>query len=117
LFALVNGQNGDLFVQKSPAARVDTIVGALSLLMRRNDVTVNNIGIRPGEKIHETLLSAEERAIAIEHSRYFQVPRGSHLSISNLPQCSDYTSENTSQLSVTETADLLSKIPSIKPYL
>jgi len=111
LFALEKGVKGDLFVQKSPAAKVETIVGALSRLMNKSQLIVNNIGSRPGEKIHETLLSAEERSLAFEHSKYFQVPKMLKTSMPTTLRSIDYTSENTNQLSVTETVELLKSIP------
>jgi UDP-glucose 4-epimerase len=117
LFALANGKSSDLFVQKSPAATVETIVGALSRLMNVPDIQVNTVGIRPGEKLHETLLTAEERTLAIEHERYFQVRKrglviesGSENSIVGLDE---YTSENTRILSVDELASLLLEIPMV----
>jgi UDP-glucose 4-epimerase len=117
LFALANGKSSDLFVQKSPAATVETIVGALSRLMNVPNIQVNTVGIRPGEKIHETLLTAEERTLAIEHERYFQVRKrglviesGSENSIVGLDE---YTSENTRILSVDELASLLLEIPMV----
>jgi UDP-glucose 4-epimerase len=117
LFALERGVKGDLFVQKSPAAKVETIVAALSRLMNKNQLTVNNIGIRPGEKIHETLLSAEERSLAFEHPKYFQVPKMLKTSLPNTLQTIDYTSENTNQLSVIETVELLKSIPLVTSNL
>jgi UDP-glucose 4-epimerase len=115
LFALANGSAGDLFVQKSPAATVETIVGALALLFNKSNLEVRKIGIRPGEKIHETLLTAEERSLAIEHEKYFQVKKhnlsqkvaigGSH----NV----EYTSGNTEILTVTQLAELLISIPKV----
>ena len=104
-------------MQKSPAATVETIVGALSRLMNVPDIQVNTVGIRPGEKLHETLLTAEERTLAIEHERYFQVRKrglviesGSENSIVGLDE---YTSENTRILSVDELASLLLEIPMV----
>jgi UDP-glucose 4-epimerase len=115
LFALANGSAGDLFVQKSPAATVETIVGALALLFNKTNLEVRKTGIRPGEKIHETLLTAEERSLAIEHEKYFQVKKhnlsqkvaigGSH----NV----EYTSGNTEILTVTQLAELLISIPKV----
>ena len=121
LFALGNGENGDLFVQKSPAASVEVIVDALSLLLNRNDVKIRRIGIRPGEKIHETLLTAEERSLAIEHEKYFQVrKRAGVLSdtpvVSN-PNSLEYTSANTYNLTTEELAELLTKIPMVASLL
>ena len=121
LFALENGKNGDLFVQKSPAASVQVIVGAISLLLGMNSVEIKHIGIRPGEKIHETLLTAEERSLAIEHQRYFQVKKRIDASISQSSSSQEsnqeYTSANTLNLSVEELADLLIQIPLVTTLL
>jgi len=121
LFALENGRNGDLFVQKSPAASVQVIVGALSLLLGKSNVEVRDIGIRPGEKIHETLLTAEERSLALEHQEYFQVKKRNETtgSLHGTSEQSrqDYTSANTVNLSVEELADLLSQIPLVTSLL
>lgn len=121
LFALQNGSSSDLFVQKSPAATVETIVAAISLLLEVDDVEINTVGVRPGEKIHETLLTAEERSLAIEHDRYFQVAkRGS----ANLQSSGDrasvfdeYTSSNTRILNPKELANLLLTIPLVAENL
>ncbi len=121
LFALVNGENGDLFVQKSPAASVEVIVDALSLLLNRSDVGIRRIGIRPGEKIHETLLTAEERSLAIEHDKYFQVRKRagvlSDTPIVSNPSNLEYTSANTYNLTTEELAELLIKIPLVDSLL
>jgi UDP-N-acetylglucosamine 4,6-dehydratase/5-epimerase len=121
LFALGNGENGDLFVQKSPAASVEVIVDALSLLLNRSDVEIRRIGIRPGEKIHETLLTAEERSLAIEHEKYFQVRKRTGVLtdtpvVSN-PNNLEYTSANTYNLTTEELAELLKKIPMVASLL
>ncbi len=121
LFALQNGKNGDLFVQKSPAASVEVIVGALALLLEKESVEIRQIGIRPGEKIHETLLTAEERSLAIEHEKYFQVGKRTEAS-SSQPAASydstqDYTSANTVNLSAEELAALLVQIPLVTTLL
>jgi UDP-N-acetylglucosamine 4,6-dehydratase/5-epimerase len=117
LFALANGSDGDLFVQKSPAATVETIVGALSLLLKQAHVEMKIIGVRPGEKIHETLLTAEERSLAIEHERYFQVKKRTHhndlLAFKGQSEQLEYTSANTEILSVEQLSELLMKIPMV----
>ena len=117
LFALAKGAAGDLFVQKSPAATVETIAGALALLFNKKDLEIRTVGIRPGEKIHETLLTAEERSLAIEHERYFQVKKHNQ---DQTPAVAtgrsinaEYTSANTEILTVTQLAELLSNIPKI----
>jgi len=121
LFALGNGENGDLFVQKSPAASVEVIVDALSLLLNRSDVEIRRIGIRPGEKIHETLLTAEERSLAIEHEKYFQVRRRAGVLTDTPvvfnPNNLEYTSANTYNLTTEELAELLKMIPMVASLL
>lgn len=121
LFALENGNSGDLLVQKSPAATVETIIDALSILLNVKNIRLNTIGIRPGEKIHETLLSAEEKSLAVEHPKYFQVSKrigGISVSQSNSEKnYSEYNSENTEILSAEQLADMLSKIPQISSLL
>ena len=117
LFALANGSAGDLFVQKSPAATVETIVGALALLFNQTKLEIRNLGIRPGEKMHETLLTAEEKSLAIEHPKYFQVKKHnqahSEKEATGHSQSIEYTSGNTQILSVTQLAELLAKIPMV----
>ena len=118
LFALEKGTHGDLFVQKAPGATVDNIVGALSLLLGIKKVEIEIIGVRPGEKIHETLLTAEEKFRSIEHYNFFQVSNiANHDSIkSNMQNLSgsEYASNTTEQLTSEDLADLLSKIPLIR---
>jgi UDP-glucose 4-epimerase len=117
LFALSQGKPGDLFVQKAPAATVDTIVKALSLLMKVKKVDIEVVGVRPGEKIHETLLTAEEYFRSTKHDKYFEVPNvGSFESnLSNMLDLggSEYSSDKTEQLDASQLADLLAAIPSI----
>jgi UDP-N-acetylglucosamine 4,6-dehydratase len=121
LFALENGKSSDLFVQKSPAATVETIVGALALLLEKSDVKINRVGIRPGEKIHETLLTGEERSLAIEHEKYFQVKKNQSnsvpTSISPSANLNEYTSANTKILGVEDLARLLDTIPMVYELL
>lgn len=73
LFAFENGKQGDIFVQKSPS----TTIGELALTMKKiykSSVEIKNIGIRHAEKMHETLLSKEERLVAEDLEKYFRVP-------------------------------------------
>lgn len=116
LFALENGESGDLFVQKAPAASVETLVKAIEILTNQK-VTRNYVGIRPGEKIHESLLTAEERSKAIETPSYFQVPRLNHKS-SNLDSIfEDYSSNSTNMLTPEELSEMLNGISEIKDLL
>jgi len=73
LFAFQNGKSGDIFVQKSPS----TTIGELAIAMKKiynSSVNIKNIGIRHAEKMHETLLSREERLVAEDLENYFRVP-------------------------------------------
>jgi UDP-glucose 4-epimerase len=121
LFALQNGKSGDLFIQKSPAATVQTIVDALTLILEPKNLKVVVAGIRPGEKYHETLLSAEEGMLAIEHQKYFQVSslnvRDKIENFSPAVSTQDYTSANTSLLNAEELAQMLLSIPQISDLL
>lgn len=74
LYAFQHGANGDIFVQKAPAATVDTLVRAVLELMGRPDHEVRIIGARHGEKLYESLLGREERAGAEDLRDYFRVP-------------------------------------------
>jgi UDP-glucose 4-epimerase len=73
LYAFKNGNSGDIFVQKSPS----TTIGELAITMKKiynSSVDIKNIGIRHAEKMHETLLSKEERLVSEELENYFRIP-------------------------------------------
>ena len=74
LYAFEHGGNGDIFVQKAPAATVAVLVQALLELMHRPNHEVREIGTRHGEKLYEALLSREEMACAEDDGAYFRVP-------------------------------------------
>lgn len=74
LYAFEHGHNGDIFVQKSPAATIETLTRAILELMGKPDYPVAVIGSRHGEKLYESLLGREERACAEDMGDYFRVP-------------------------------------------
>jgi len=74
LYAFIHGDNGDIFVQKAPAATVSVLARALLELLERPEHAVHEIGTRHGEKLHEALLSSEEFALAADLGDYFRVP-------------------------------------------
>ena len=113
LFALENGKSGDLFVQKAPASTVETLVEAIEIMTKRK-VTRNYVGIRPGEKIHESLLTAEERARASETSSYFQVPREPRQMSTLDSAFEEYSSNSTKMLTPQELSEMLNGIPEIR---
>lgn len=73
LFAFEHGQSGDLMVKKSPAATMGNLALALKKLFH-SDNEIQAIGVRMGEKIHETLLTREEKMAAIDMGDYFRIP-------------------------------------------
>jgi len=74
LYAFENGCNGDIFIQKAPAATVDTLTRAILELMNKPNHPVVEIGSRHGEKLYESLLSREECASAEDMGDYYRVP-------------------------------------------
>lgn len=122
LFAFEKGRNGDIFVQKAPAATVDTLVAAMKDLLGRPDHEVRTIGTRHGEKLFESLLSREERAVADDMGDYFRVPPdGRDLNYDKfvdqgeerLSHGEEYNSHNTHRLDVEGMKSLLLKLPLI----
>ena len=112
LYALGHGSSGDLFVQKAPSASVKVLVDALEIIFQRK-IERKYVGIRPGEKIHESLLTAEEFSNAIESDQYFQVPRIVSPDTGGKKQFVDYSSHTTHQLKAEELSNLLLTIPEV----
>ena len=120
LYALKNGKPGELFVQKSPAATVETIFSAVASLLKISNPKFTIGGIRPGEKIHETLLTSEEMASAKSDENYFSVPSSpilssDHESPHKTP--SEYSSNTTNLLSQEQLVNMLSTNPEIQNLL
>jgi UDP-glucose 4-epimerase len=122
LYAFARGKPGDLFVQKAPAATIETLVEALKQVLQA-DNPVKIIGTRHGEKLYETLLTREERAKAVDLGGYYRVPADIRDLNYNLyytegdPKVGyleDYNSHNTHRLTVAEMTDLLVKLPEIQ---
>ena len=79
VYAFTHGHNGDLFVQKAPAATLSTLAAALKEIYTKvdpkyGDTEVKVIGTRHGEKLYETLVTREEMARAIDMGDYFRIP-------------------------------------------
>ena len=73
-YAFKNASNGDIFVQKAPAATIETLAKALTELTQRPNHPINIIGTRHGEKLFEVLLSREEMVVAEDLGKYFRIP-------------------------------------------
>jgi len=117
LYAFKNGKSGDIFVQKSPASTIGELASTLKEIYN-SDVKIKNIGIRHGEKMHETLLSKEEFLLAedlgdyyrveadnrdLNYNKYFEEGRRKKIN-------EEYNSFNTKRLSKKELTDLLASI-------
>jgi UDP-N-acetylglucosamine 4,6-dehydratase/5-epimerase len=121
-FAFNNAQNGDMFVQKAPAATVEVLAMALKELYNASN-PINVIGTRHGEKLFETLVNREEMAKAIDMSDYYRIPAdnrdlnyGKYFTEgeSKVSEVEDYTSHNTQRLDVEGMKKLLMKLPIIR---
>lgn len=122
-YAFNHAEAGDLYVWKAPATTIEVLARAVASLLGNDNPEIKLIGIRHGEKMHETLLSREELVTAEDQGDYFRVPldarslqyemyfdKGSD----SVARTHDYTSENTRQLTLDETKQLLLQIPQIQ---
>jgi UDP-N-acetylglucosamine 4,6-dehydratase/5-epimerase len=125
LYAFRNGQPGDLFVQKAPAATMETLALALRQVFRAEN-PIRVIGTRHGEKQYETLLTREEMIRAVDLGEYYRVPADSRdlnydayftEGIEPLSQQDDYNSHNTRRLTEAEMAKMLLQLGLIREEL
>lgn len=122
LYAFEHGSNGDIFVQKAPAATVKILAQAILELMEKPEHSVSEIGTRHGEKLYEALLGREEMACAEDLGSYYRVPPdGRDLNyakfvdegerrITQSTHGEDYNSHNTTRLDVEGMKALLLKL-------
>ena len=119
LYAFENGQSGDIFVQKAPAATVAILCNALIDIFRKPDHEINVIGTRHGEKLFEALLSREEMVASHDLGGYFRVaPDLRDLNYgkfidqgeTKISDSTDYNSHNTIRLEVDGMKALLMKL-------
>ena len=73
LYAFENGKSGDIFVQKAPSSTIGQLADLMKKIFKSKS-KIKNIGIRHGEKMHETLLSKEERLVSEDLGNYFRIP-------------------------------------------
>lgn len=125
LYAFQNGSNGDLFVQKAPAATLDVLAESLKQLYHSN-VEVKTIGTRHGEKLYETLVTREEMAKAIDMGEYYRIPCDTRdlnydkffvEGNEEVSKIEDYHSHNTARLDVEGMKNLLLKLEFIREDL
>ncbi len=124
LFALEHGNNGDIFVRKSPAATVKDLAQACLNVFNVNNEIIN-IGIREGEKMHETLVTQEELVQAEDFGDYFRIQCDKNMDYdeyftkghTNKFPAEGYTSANTNRLTVPDVEKLLLSLSEIQEEL
>ena len=124
LYAFKNGQQGDLFVQKSPASTIEDLAIALKELFS-SDNSIKIIGTRHGEKLYETLCTKEEMSKADDLDRFYRVPAdnrdlnyGKFFEKGDLQsEIEDYNSHNTERLNIKEIKEKLLSIDYVKNML
>jgi len=126
LFAFENGQSGDIFVQKAPAATVELLAHTMRKILGAPDHEVKTIGTRHGEKLYETLLTKEEMVKAIDMEKYYRIPADTRdLNYSKffeegeevVTEAGEYHSHNTHRLNEKELTELLLNLKEIQNYL
>jgi UDP-glucose 4-epimerase len=122
-FAFKHANNGDILVQKSPSATIETLARALCLVMNKPNHPIKIIGTRHGEKAYETLCSREEMASAEDLGDYYRLPPdlrdlnyGKFVEQGEIriTTAEDYHSHNAEQLDVEGMTKLLRKISFIQ---
>ena len=119
LYAFENGNSGDIFVQKAPAATIDVLAKALLEIIGEVGHKINVIGTRHGEKLYEALCSREEILVAHDEGGYFRIPADNRdlnydkyfeEGSKELSGFEDYNSHNTHRLNMEEMKELLLKL-------
>ena len=125
LFAYEHSQGGELFIQKAPAATIQTLAEAVSELFGAKQEP-HIIGTRHGEKLYESLLTREEMVKAIDLGDYYMVPSDNRdLNYSKyfsngkieFSEAQDYTSHNTQRLNKEEMKEMLLKLDYVREHL
>jgi len=126
VYAFQHGENGDLFVQKAPACSIDTLAKAVLKIYGREDLPINVIGTRHGEKVYETLVSREEMVKAVDMGRYYRVPADvrdlnydKYLDVGDhkVTHAEEFHSHNAKLLDVDGMVELLKKVRYIREDL
>ena len=126
LFAFENGESGDIFVQKSPAATVELLANTMKNILGKPNHEVKTIGTRHGEKLYETLLTKEEMVKAIDMGEYYRIPADTRDLNYNqffeegeevITEAHEYHSHNTHRLNEDELTELLLNLREIQDDL
>ena len=125
MFAFEHGENGDIFVQKAPAATIELLANSLKNLLGCPEHTVKIIGTRHGEKLYETLLTREEMVHAEDMGGYYRIPADTRDLNYNkffeegevITEAEDYHSHNTRQVDEKEMIEMLLALKEIEEDL
>lgn len=131
VYAFTHGHNGDLFVQKAPAATLDVLAKAIKNIYKKVDAKygkteVKVIGTRHGEKLYETLVTREEMVRAIDMGEYYRIPCDTRdlnydkfftKGNTDVSEIEDYNSHNTKRLDVKGMEALLMKLRFVREDL
>lgn len=123
LFAFENATNGDIFVQKAPAATIGLLANTIKKLLGKSEHQIKVIGTRHGEKLYETLLTREEMVHAQDMGEYYRIPADTRdLNYSQfvedgtevVTQAHEYHSHNTQQLNEESLINMLLNLHEIQ---
>ena len=126
IFAFKNGESGDIFVQKAPAATIQMLAQSLAKILGKPNHEIKTIGTRHGEKLYETLLTKEEMVKAIDLDGYYRIPADNRDLNYNkffeegeeiITQAGEYHSHNTHRLDEDELTHLLLGLKEIQDDL
>ena len=118
IYAFKNGNNGDIFVQKAPAITIYDLAQTIKNILGKPLHPINIIGTRHGEKVHETLLSREEKLVSEDLGDYFRIPADNrdlnydkYFSKGMEPnEVDEFNSYNTTRLNENQLIELLASI-------
>jgi len=125
LYALKNAKRGDILVQKSPASTIINLVKGLEILLNKKS-KIKSLGIRHGEKIHETLVSSQEMTSVIEKKNFYIIPKDKRdlnydkyfeKGLDEFKELNEYNSSNTYQLNPKEVAKLIVKFKVLSSFI
>ncbi len=123
MYAFENGNNGEIFVQKAPAATIQVLAETIKKMVGKETAQVNIIGTRHGEKLYETLLTKEEKAQAEDLGRYYRIrPDDRDLNYeqyfeegdSSIPSFEEYNSHNADRVDEIELSRMIADLHEIK---
>ena len=125
LYAFENCRQGDIFVQKAPAATIEILASALKKIFG-SDAPINIIGTRHGEKLYESLISREEMVRSEDLGNWYRISADSRdLNYDKyftdgqeeISKIEDYTSHNTERLNEEQTIEVLKKLDYVQNML